>query len=133
VQSFFRFDYDDWRVTWETRYTGSVEQKPDEVEPFSDAQVLSDTCLGPAFGDELCRDYANAENYFLHNISLYYYGDRWTLGGGIRNIFDEAPPRVDTSTVGAPTAVNNTPLGYGYDLNGRVYFFNVAVNFGGSQ
>ena len=27
----------------------------------------------------------------------------------------------------------NTPLGYGYDLNGRVYFFNVAVNFGGSQ
>ena len=133
VQGFLRFDYDDWRVTWETRYTGSVEQKPDEVEPFSDAFTLSDTCLGPAFGDELCRDYANAENYFLHNISLYFYGDRWTMGGGIRNLFDESPPRVDTSTVGAPTSVNNTPLGYGYDLNGRVYFLNVAVNFGGSQ
>lgn len=133
VQSFFRFDYDDWRVTWETRYTGSIEQKPEEVEPFSEASTLSDTCLGPAFGDELCRDYANAENYFLHNISLYYYGDRWTMGGGIRNVFDEAPPRVDTSTVGHPLAVNNTPLGYGYDLNGRVYFLNVAVNFGGSQ
>jgi len=134
VQTFLRFDYDDWRVTWETRYTGSVEQKPEEVEPFSDAFTLSDTCLGPAFDDELCRDYANAENYFLHNISLYFYGDRWTLGGGIRNIFDEAPPIVDTSTpLGAPLSVNNTPLGYGYDLNGRVYFFNVAVSFGGSQ
>jgi iron complex outermembrane receptor protein len=133
VQGFVRFDYDDWRVTWETRYTGSVEQKPDEVEEFSDAFTLSDTCLGPDFGDELCRDYADAENYFLHNISLYYYGDRWTMGGGIRNIFDEEPPIVDTSTVDHPLAVNNTPLGYGYDLNGRVYFLNVAVNFGGSQ
>jgi iron complex outermembrane receptor protein len=133
VQAFFRFDYDDFRLTWETRYTGSVEQKPEEVEPFSDAFTFSDTCLGPDFGDELCRDFADAENYFIHNLSMYYYGDRWTFGGGIRNLFDEEPPRVDTSTVGAPTAVNNTPLGYGYDLNGRVYFFNVAVNFGGSQ
>lgn len=133
VQGILRFDYDNWRVTWETRYTGSVEQKPEEVEDFSDAFTLSDTCLGPDFGDELCRDYADAENYFLHNISLYYYGDRWTMGGGIRNVFDESPPIVDTSVVGHPDAVNNTPLGYGYDLNGRVYFLNVAVNFGGSQ
>jgi len=133
VQAFFRFDYDKFRVTWETRYTGSVHEKPELVDDFSDAFNFSDTCLGPDFGDELCRDYADAENYFLHNLSVYYYGDRWTFGGGIRNLFDEAPPRVDTDTVGDPLAVNNTPLGYGYDLNGRVYFMNVAVNFGGSQ
>jgi iron complex outermembrane receptor protein len=132
VQAFFRFDYDDFRVTWETRYTGSVHQKEEEVDPFSDAFTFSDTCLGPP-DDVLCRDYADAGNYFIHNISMYYYGDRWTFGGGIRNLLDEEPPFVDTSTVGAPLAVNNTPLGYGYDLNGRVYFFNVAVNFGGSQ
>jgi iron complex outermembrane receptor protein len=132
VQAFFRFDYDDFRVTWETRYTGSVHQKEEEVDPFSDAFTFSDTCLGPP-DDVLCRDFADAGNYFIHNISMYYYGDRWTFGGGIRNLFDEEPPFVDTSTVGAPLAVNNTPLGYGYDLNGRVYFFNVAVNFGGSQ
>jgi iron complex outermembrane receptor protein len=132
VQALFRFDYDDFRLTWETRYTGSVQQKEEEVEDFSDAFTFSDTCLGPP-DDELCRDFADAENYFIHNLSVYYYGDRWTFGGGVRNLFDEEPPRVDTSTVGAPLAVNNTPLGYGYDLNGRVYFFNVAVNFGGSQ
>jgi len=133
VQALFRFDYDDFRLTWETRYTGSVNQKEAEVDPFSDGLTASDTCLGPDFGDELCRDYADTGNYFIHNVSMYYYGDRWTFGGGIRNVLDEEPPRVDTDTVGAPLAVNNTPLGYGYDLNGRVYFFNVAVNFGGSQ
>ena len=132
VQAFLRFDYDDFRVTWETRYTGSVHQKTAQVESFSDAFALSDTCLGPPT-DVLCRDYADADNYYLHNISLYYYGDSWTLGGGVRNLLDEAPPRVDTSTIGAPTAVNNTPLGYGYDLNGRVYFFNVAFKFGGGE
>ena len=135
VQAFFRFDYDDLRLTWETRYTGSVIQKPEEVEDFSDITQPSrgDTCLGPDLGDVQCRDFADASNYFIHNLSLYYYGDRWTFGGGIRNLFDEEPPIVDTSTVGAPLAVNRTPLGYGYDLNGRTYFFNVAVNFGGSQ
>jgi len=132
VQAFFRFDYDDFRLTWETRYTGSVHQKKEEVDPFSDAFTFSDTCLGPP-DDVLCRDYADASNYFIHNISMYYYGDRWTFGGGIRNLLDEEPPFVDTDTVGAPLAVNNTPLGYGYDLNGRTYFFNVAVTFGGGQ
>ena len=136
VQGLFRFDYDDFRFTWETRYTGSVHQKESEVDPLSDAfanVAPSDTCSGPAFGDVLCRDYADAGNYFLHNISMYYYGDRWTIGGGIRNVFDEAPPIVDVSNLGAPLAVNNTPLGYGYDLNGRVYFFNVAASFGGGS
>lgn len=136
AQGFLRFDYDDFRVTWETRYVGSVKQEESQVDEFTDAFVASDTCLGPDLGDELCRDYVDADDYFVHNVSMYYYGDRWTFGGGIRNLFDEAPPRVDTDHVGnnwAPTAVNNTPLGYGYDLNGRVYFLNIAASFGGSQ
>jgi len=63
-------------------------------------------------------------------MSLYYYGDRWTFGGGIRNVLDEEPPFIDGSEI---LSVNNTPIGYGYDINGRTYFFNVAVTFGGSQ
>lgn len=136
VQGLFRFDYDEFRLTWETRYTSSVHQKVSEVDPFSDAfasTAPSDTCSGPALGDVLCRDYSDTGNYFIHNVSMYYYGDRWTFGGGIRNLLDEEPPVVDVNNLGAPLAVNNTPLGYGYDLNGRVYFLNVAVNFGGSQ
>jgi iron complex outermembrane receptor protein len=61
---------------------------------------------------------------------VYFYGDRWTFGGGIRNVFNEEPPFVDGTEI---LAVNNAPIGYGYDLNGRTYFFNIAANFGGGE
>ena len=129
TQAFFRFDYDEFRFTWETRYLSSVVQDPEEVDDFSDINGIGDTCLGPP-DDELCRDVGYTSNYFQHNMSLYYYGDRWTFGGGIRNVLDEEPPFIDGSEI---LSVNNTPIGYGYDINGRTYFFNVAVTFGGSQ
>jgi len=129
VRSGLRFDYDDWRFTWETRYLSSVIQDPAGVDDFSDANIASDTCFGPPT-DVLCRDYADTENYFLHNASAYYYGDRWTVGGGIRNVMNEKPPIVDGTEV---LAINNTPIGYGYDINGRTYFLNVGYNFGGDQ
>ena len=122
-----RFDYDDYRLTWETRYISSVQQDPDGVDEFGTAFDISDTCLGPP-DDVLCRDYGDTENYFLHNLSFYYYGDQWTIGGGIRNVFNDKPPVVDGTEV---FSVNNTPIGYGYDLNGRVYFVNVGFNFVG--
>ncbi len=124
-----RFDYDNYRLTWETRYLASVHQDVAGIDGFSSAFSLSDTCLGPP-SDVLCRDYADTDNYFLHHLSLYYYGDRWTFGGGIRNLFDQEPPVVDGTEV---LAVNNTPIGYGYDLNGRTFFLNVGINFGGGE
>ena len=129
VRSGLRFDYDEWRFTWETRYLASVQQDPRGVDAFSTAFANSDTCLGPP-DDVLCRDYGDGDNYFLHHVSLYYYGDRWTVGGGIRNAFDEAPPIVDGTEV---LAINNTPIGYGYDLQGRTFFLNVGVSFGGGE
>jgi iron complex outermembrane receptor protein len=135
VQTYFRLDYSDFRFVYELRYTSSVDQNPLDVDEFDDVNgsqgtgFVSDTCLGPP-DDVLCRDYADGDSYLLHNASFYYYGDRWTVGGGVRNLFDEEPPVVDWSEI---TNTNNSPLGYGYDLNGRTYFFNVAVNFGGSQ
>ncbi len=135
VRTGLRFDYDDYRVTWETRYLSSVNQEPDFVDDFSDifdsqgTGFIGDTCLGPP-DDELCRDYADTENYFLHNLSMFYFGDQWTFGGGIRNVFNDKPPIVDENEI---QSVSNTPIGYGYDLNGRTFFVNVAVNFGGGE
>jgi iron complex outermembrane receptor protein len=129
LRSGLRFDYGDWRLTWETRYMASVHQDPDGVDAFSDATIASDTCFGPPT-DVLCRDYGDTENYFLNHVSVYYYGDRWTVGGGIRNAFNEKPPVVDGTEV---LAINNTPIGYGYDLNGRTYFLNVGIDFGGGE
>ena len=130
ANTFVRFQYDKVRLTYELRYMASVHQDAAGVDIFEDAiNGLSDTCQGPPT-DVLCRDYGNADNYFQHNLSLYYYGDRWTFGGGIRNLLDTAPPKVDGTEI---LAINNAPIGYGYDLQGRVYFFNVAVNFAGGQ
>ena len=125
-----RFDYDDWRLSWETNYLGSVEQQPEGIDEFDNALTgISDTCAGPP-DDVLCRDIGFAKNYLRHGVSLYYRGDSWTVGGGIRNIFERQPPFVDTSEV---FAFNNAPVGRGYDLNGRTFFLNAAYNFGAEE
>ncbi|HEX7060784.1 MAG TPA: TonB-dependent receptor [Woeseiaceae bacterium] len=127
-----RFDMDNWRLTWETNYIGSVEEDPLEVDDFGNifGATIGDTCLGPDLGDVNCRDIGFADDYFLHNMSVYYYGDVWTFGGGIRNVFDKAPPFVDGTEI---LAVNNAPIGYGYDLRGRTFFINIGASFGGSE
>ena len=127
-----RADLDKFRFTWETNYLGAVEQDPAGVDPFDSAlspTSFSDTCVGPPT-DELCRDIGYTDSYMLHHTSVYFYGDVWTFGGGIRNVFNEEPPFVDGTEI---LAINNAPIGYGYDLNGRTYFFNIAASFGGGE
>jgi iron complex outermembrane receptor protein len=124
-----RADVRDFRFTWAVNYLGDVEQAEEFIDVFGNAiDGTADTCLGATAGDVNCRDVGFADDYFLHSASVYYYGDVWTFGGGVRNVFNEAPPLVDGEEV---LAVNNAPIGYGYDLNGRVYFLNIAANFGG--
>ena len=119
----FRADINDWRATWSTRYISSVREDPTTQLDFSDVAGDSDTCLGAANGDVDCRDVGFAENYFVHDMSVYYRGDVWTLGAGLRNVFDEAPPEVDS---GAVFAFRNIPFGSGYDIFGRTLFLNAV-------
>ena len=122
-----RLDVGDYRFSWQTRFLGAVEQDPAGVDDFDDAvDGFSDTCLGPARGDVNCRDFAEADDYYVHTASLYYRGDTWTVGGGVRNVFDTEPPFVDGSEV---SAINNAPIGFGYDSQGRTFFLNVAKQF----
>jgi iron complex outermembrane receptor protein len=129
AQMALRFEWDRWAFTWETRFTDDVNQDPDSVDDFDSIAGLSDTCLGPP-DDVLCRDYARAEDYFRHSTSLFYRADTWSLGAGIRNVFDEKPPVVDGSEV---LSYSNTPIGYGYDLQGRVFFLDASYRFGGGS
>ena len=122
----FRADVGNYRFSWQTRYIGSVEQDPDGVDEFSDINGTSQTCLGPDEGDVLCRDVGFAGSYINHTVSVFYRGNDWTLGLGVRNVFDKAPPEVDNSEVFAAV---NAPQGVGYDLNGRRYFINVGYRF----
>ena len=117
-----------YRFNWHTRYIGSVHLSPAGRDPWSDInEGGSDTCFGPTQYDVQCRDVGFADDYTTHTVSLFYHSDRWTIGGGVRNLLDRAPPMVDDSEV--PRASRNVPLGWGYDLNGRTYFFNLQARF----
>ena len=118
-----RLNVEDFRFTWVTNYIGETTQQEQFVDVWQDAITgLSDTCYGPP-DDVYCRDYADTPDYWLHSASVYWYGDAFTIGAGIRNVFDEEPPYVDGTEY---IAINRVPLGAGYDLFGRVYFFNVV-------
>ena len=139
----FTADLDNWRFTWQTRYTGPVEQDADGIDAFSDAfgngpdglpaGVVGDTCLGGGSangvvpGDGVfCRDVGFAEEQFLHSASIRYRFDGFTIIAGVDNIFDTPPPLVDSSEV---LAIANTAIGNGYDYDGREFFLSVRKAF----
>ena len=124
AQSGLVLAWDKWRFNFQTRYLGAVGQDPDAVDEFSDAFTFSDTCLGPPT-DVLCRDYAEADSYMIHSASLFYNEDNWSLGMGIRNLEDKAPPLADPSEI---TGVKARAIGYGYDLMGRSFFLSASYN-----
>lgn len=128
----FTLDVDDYRFTWQTRMIGEVEQDAAGIDPFSDVfdtngtGFFGDTCGGPSVGDVLCRDVGFADDWYEHAASIRYQGDTWTIRAGISNVFDTAPPLVDSNEV---FAVSNTPIGNGYNLDGRQFFFSLAKDF----
>ncbi|MFC1689660.1 TonB-dependent receptor domain-containing protein [Pseudomonadota bacterium] len=117
-----RANVDDFRFTWVINYIGKTEQEEAFVDDWSDISGSADTCFGPP-DDTFCRDFADTDDYWLHSASVYWYGDTWTVGAGIRNVFDKRPPYVDGTEY---VAINRVPIGGAYDLFGRVYFLNVS-------
>ena len=67
-----------------------------------------------------------AEAQFLHTASLRYRNDRMTLIVGVDNIFNTAPPLVDSNEV---LAIANTAIGNGYDYDGREIFASIRYDF----
>ena len=150
----FNVRYSDFLFTWQTRYVGDVSQDPEGVDPFSDAfgfgpdgvnnGFIGNTCLGsgsrnPAGtanagqvngivpGDGVfCRDIGFAEEYFEHTASIRWDNGDFRIIAGVTNLFNQAPPRVDSDEV---LAIGNTPLGGGYNLDGREYFAQLLYRF----
>jgi iron complex outermembrane receptor protein len=58
---------------------------------------------------------------------LRYRADTWTIRGGVSNVFDTEPPLVSGGE--GITQISNTPLGNGYDLDGREFFMSVNKRF----
>jgi len=142
----FTADIDNFRFTWQTRYTGPVKIDRDIIDDFSDVfrnpipgvtatpNAVSDTCLGAGSangnvaGDGVfCRDVDFANEQFLHTASIRYrMSGRFTIIAGVDNIFDTAPPLVDPSEV---LSIANTAIGNGYDYDGREFFLSINFEF----
>lgn len=64
-------------------------------------------------------------DYYLHNASVQYRTDDWSITAGLRNIWDEEPPMISTGV----NRIGNAPLYSGYDYVGRTAFINVTRAF----
>ncbi len=124
--------YDDYRLSWTIRSLSPMDWDDEYLDSFNDTLGTvtfgySDTCYGPP-DDVLCRDHSHVARYYLHSASLSYSNDRLSIVGGVRNLFDRPAPQVDDSEL--YFTVNNTLVGWGYDLLGRSFFTSVVYKFG---
>ena len=65
-------------------------------------------------------------SYSLHNVSVQYTGDKWSVIVGVRNVADKVPPSISQ---GFANRVGNAPLYSGFDYFGRTFFVNVQKSF----
>ncbi len=73
-----------------------------------------------------CRNVFSADAYFVSSASVRVDFDWFQIRLGVSNIFDRKPPLIDTAEV---FGISNTPIGNGYDLDGREYFGSISVRF----
>ncbi|MEL7198940.1 MAG: TonB-dependent receptor [Pseudomonadota bacterium] len=142
-------DWEDFRFTWQTFYTGRMDEDPDNLDPFSDAfgfgpdgeetGFFADTCLGGGSRDAagvpdgvvagdgvFCRNVGFLEEYFEHTASIRWDNGTIRVIAGVTNIFDTDPPLIDTASV---FGISNTPIGNPYDFDGREFFAQVLYRF----
>jgi len=128
---------DKWDIFWRTRFISSVAQDEENRDEFANVfgvdtdgdgivDFTSDTCGGAVTGDVNCRDVGFADAYFVHTASIGYKAETWDVTVGVSNVFNTSPPEVDGSEV---FAISNTPVGNGYDLDGRRFFVNARKKF----
>ena len=104
----------DWTVTWQGQYFSSTRERD-----------ISDTFIYQDYPDAF-RD-IKAEWQFLHNVSVGYDRDRWSLTLGVRNLFDKEPGLI---SAGAGTRVGNVPIyASQYDWFGRTFFARANYKF----
>lgn len=112
------FGISDFRLNWITKFIQAGEQ-----DILGDFEENAPPCSGLGVS---CRPVAYTEDYIMHSVSLNYSIDNYSITGGLQNVFNKAPPKVDTDGV---FGVVNTPLGVGYDLFGRTAYLSFGYTF----
>jgi iron complex outermembrane recepter protein len=65
-------------------------------------------------------------DYYLHNASVQYSTDKFSITAGVNNITNKEPPQISS---GRYNRIGNAPLYSGYDYAGRTYFVNFSKSF----
>ena len=113
----FAATYGDFRFNWRANYIGAEEDELADLGEYS-------PCVGLGV---LCGPIARTGVHWTHTASLTWAPRDWSITLGVVNVFDKAPPLMDSD---APEIqVNNVPLGAGYDVLGRRVFLSVATQF----
>lgn len=121
AQGRLALQYNDFRVSWFTRWIQGAIQDEDTIDPFASNNVPCNFDVNIS-----CRPVSFTSNYDVHNLSFTWSPGDYTFAIGMTNVFDTEPPEVDAAGV---FSRNNIPLGVGYDLNGRTFFASARVNF----
>ncbi len=118
-------EYNDFFLNWQTIYIGGGKVDEDDQVDF-EADTVG--CTG-MYNDDgsplLCRPVAYTDDYWVHNLSLGYRWDNYTVNLGMTNVFNDRPPKVDSEGFSSNT---NIPLGIGY-AEPRTIFVNLNAKF----
>ncbi|OYU77685.1 MAG: TonB-dependent receptor, partial [Alphaproteobacteria bacterium PA3] len=124
-QAQIRFERKDWTYSWnidavgqsnETRFnngTNPIVSTPGSYYAYN------------GIGSVLYK--TKTETTITHGFSVRYRSDNWTIVGGVRNVFDEAPPSISTGVFFS--RLGNSALTSQYDQFGRSYNATVIRRF----
>ncbi len=135
-QATFFADWSNWRGLWRARYIGKQDEDGGVDLDAGTGFINGDTCrpflgLAPAgrdLTDEQCANIDFASDYVVHDASLTWRNDLWSITAGINNVLDKKPPQADSAVVTVSSA-GNIPLGVGYDLFGRTFQMSLQRRF----
>ena len=105
------YDWGPWYARWGVEFIGKTDDTP-----FTESLGFD-----PAVYDFSVKD------YWLHTFSLRFEpNDRYSLTGGIRNLFDKKPPKITAEDPFVNT-IANIPLQSAWDFRGRTFFINAQA------
>ena len=111
----FQLKKADLTYTWFSHYVGSTNNKN-----FANPQI--------PYQGKTVNQIITASDWWSHDLSVRWQGDRLTITGGVQNIFDAQPPLV-SSNGGAQRLQNIALAGTQYDYLGRTFFIRVGTKY----
>jgi outer membrane receptor protein involved in Fe transport len=114
----------EWRWTGQLNYSSSGLELSWQTEFLSSVKdrKYANAILAGAANPKAGIAAPEVDAYFYHNVRAAYSFDRYTVSGGVRNLFDKEAPRLSS-----PIEGNTDPNTY--DVIGRYFFVGVQAKF----